>query len=63
MRGYFGYSGCVLWRRHIEKTEPRPDRMTFWWRQLSQRPAAGDFSTWRVSRALTVLTLTATAAL
>ena len=37
-RGYFGYSGSILWRRHIENVDPRPERMIFWWTQVAQRP-------------------------
>jgi hypothetical protein len=51
MRGYFGYSGCVLCRRHIENSEPRPLRMTFWCAQLLQSPAAGKFTRMSIPRA------------
>ena len=41
-RGYFGNAGSVFDRSHIENELPRVLRMTFWWRQVSQRPGSGD---------------------
>jgi len=40
--GYFGQSGSVSPRSHMEKVEPRPERTTRWWRQEPQSPVGGE---------------------
>jgi hypothetical protein len=42
-----------LWRRHIEKTEPRPLRLIFWCAQVLQRPAGGSFTRVSIARVIT----------